>query len=65
MPKGWNQLDDEHSPHNPALTITDERLQTGARDETDLDYCCRCWNYSARGLGNQGAQSMRAFALAP
>ena len=28
MPKGWNQLDDENSPHNPSLPITDVMSST-------------------------------------
>lgn len=48
-----NQIYQKHSPHNPALHITNEGLQIGARYETDMDYCCHCWSDSTGRMGLQ------------
>lgn len=38
--KAGNQLYQKHSPHNPALHITNARLPIGYRNEASLDCCC-------------------------
>ena len=48
--KARNQLHHEHSPHNPALSITDEGLQVRPRIEANVDNCCRCRSDTALHL---------------